>query len=570
MDMEISYVLDIIIEMWAIPHSNPTVFSPSCVWQFLSSGVALLPDPQIALEKIVQLTLPREELHLFPVYSVFQALKLISEAQAQKGTPLAQLVNKPIDDTISFAVRLEHFSIPCTTPEYFKEHSGYSGSTVLPLWQHVATVGDTDHQASCQSFDSIWSLIASLDEKTIDHDRLYIGVYFVRAHVEGCILPYSLPLIAFNHILSWFKESAWIMNQITIIPPTRHNEDTEDVHEPDAIVNILATKDPLPLAPASAGALDSGAPIQPPKYSGLQSVGKTKIDNAIRDTIDLLLGWDGQKEGCLAPSSPLFEDLDAYNKGAPGSGPTILNFRVDWEGLRGSGWNYTASYVFADYFLVLENRRKWPGNIFPPESLHCDVLATTFRSWVSRLRNQQKHNAITHLGTQREKAELRERKKEEYHLKRRYGRKHKRFDLRCNIILAHPDWPPAFWDVIAALGPDGTSSDETDSSSDEEAQRLACQKFCRVPKVWHNSAVESLLQYIDSAVGDSPLPLRMSGQAGQPFRIRIGDHPTHKNESVAHGFPENFYDIEWLNLKHPLGACLLGALPPIPDIPLTR
>ncbi|KAF8572821.1 hypothetical protein K439DRAFT_1625510, partial [Ramaria rubella] len=68
---------------------------------------------------------------------------------------------------------------------------------------------------------------------------------------------------------------------------------------------------------------------------------------------------------------------------------------------------------------------------------------------------------------------------------------------------------------------------------------------------------------IDESWGDATLPFRKPGWAGQPPRVRIGDHRTKRNEILVEHLPENFYNMEWLNLHHPKVLPFLDILPPI-------
>ena len=118
--------------------------------------------------------------------------------------------------------------------------------------------------------------------------------------------------------------------------------------------------------------------------------------------------------------------------------------------------------------------------------------------------------------------------------------------------------------MVAGLGPDGTSLDETD---DEEVH-LTHPKFLRIPKVWRSPAIDPVLRYIDQHRDDLILPFQTAGRAGEPPRVRVGDHPTICNNTVACGLPENLYDHQWLDSRHPQAVRLLGVLPfvEIPDV----
>ncbi|KAF8572600.1 hypothetical protein K439DRAFT_172416 [Ramaria rubella] len=71
MAMELNAVLDLLTDMWAIPHSNPTAFPYLCVHQFLSGAVALLPDPQAASSfKAHKQGSRAERVHCVPIYTL--------------------------------------------------------------------------------------------------------------------------------------------------------------------------------------------------------------------------------------------------------------------------------------------------------------------------------------------------------------------------------------------------------------------------------------------------------------------------------------------------------------------
>ncbi|KAF8572599.1 hypothetical protein K439DRAFT_172409, partial [Ramaria rubella] len=129
---------------------------------------------------------------------------------------------------LSWNVKFEHFGIPRTLPQYFEEcvrccSIGHLNNldkfTVISLWNEVASMGEIHQPTRRQTFELIWDLLVPADLQRIDHDHFYIGVYLVRAHVEGCILPTKLPFLALDRIFSWFRESVWIYTDSLNCPP---------------------------------------------------------------------------------------------------------------------------------------------------------------------------------------------------------------------------------------------------------------------------------------------------------------------------------------------------------------
>ncbi|KAF8574155.1 hypothetical protein K439DRAFT_1624555 [Ramaria rubella] len=253
-------------------------------------------------------------------------------------------------------------------------------------------------------------------------------------------------------------------------------------------------------------------PNNSPDVTRLPSVGKLRRYNAIGQITDDLLGWQRQSGG-IAPNGPSEEELNVYaidfvstGMGHPEKAGTIklhsslltgfLNFGREGIGPMG---NSHQNYLHA---------RPWPAS-FTTDSL---IYAMNMM-----------------------------------------------FDMRCNIVMSHPEWLESYLKLLLALGLDGTSSDETESDNDAPS----VPRVQRIPKTWQNKAVEPLLRHIDAARDQSMLLYSAPGRAGRLPRVRNGDHPTQKHSVGVCGMPENLYDPDWLRSKHPRAAELLGARSPI-------
>ncbi|KIJ47662.1 hypothetical protein M422DRAFT_66480 [Sphaerobolus stellatus SS14] len=101
--------------------------------------------------------------------------------------------------------------------------------------------------------------------------------------------------------------------------------------------------------------------------------------------------------------------------------------------------------------------------------------------------------------------------------------------------------PNPLWDILEVLGPDGVSSDETDT----EGSPPNAPRFLRIPQIWRRKFLDSTMSRVDEMprqIPDSCHSLRK----GQPERIRIGDHPTQVNSTAIKGLPIDIYDEDWL------------------------
>jgi hypothetical protein len=109
-------------------------------------------------------------------------------------------------------------------------------------------------------------------------------------------------------------------------------------------------------------------------------------------------------------------------------------------------------------------------------------------------------------------------------------------------VADHPEWPP-YTNVIAELGPEGISSDETDEDASTDSLKI----FRRIDKPWRAQYFSNLFEELDAKRS------RLTAM-GQPI---IGNRPrlrgvgsNKRNQIAKDSLPMNFYSAEWLNLQH--------------------
>ncbi|KIJ35335.1 hypothetical protein M422DRAFT_262506 [Sphaerobolus stellatus SS14] len=265
------------------------------------------------------------------------------------------------------------------------------------------------------------------------------------------------------------------------------------------------------------------------------------MQRAISLVIDQLLGWE-RKAGGAPPPVANSTEIHAYNSGEP-VGPTANDFRLDWAASPHTGWNLTASLVFADLFV------EWVGSS-PSQSLMSkhkmshDVLSLAFRKRFYRLQAQFWKSSVSSqvpptLQPEQIVGSIHSQTAED----RWRGRQRKLFQNREDIILAHPEWEPAYWDALQTLGVDGMSSDESETETRNN-------RFWRIPQPWRSYKLDRMLNCVNGRRDEATRQTHKSHRSGQPFCVRIGDHPTKRSMRIPPGLPINFYSQAWMD-EHP-------------------
>ncbi|KIJ35331.1 hypothetical protein M422DRAFT_262504 [Sphaerobolus stellatus SS14] len=284
----------------------------------------------------------------------------------------------------------------------------------------------------------------------------------------------------------------------------------------------------------------------PPGHRHAKSDAEKKIDAAIRELTRELMGWGTKSHPHAAPpNGPNAEELKMHDLGLS-KGPTKDNFRLDWNGPNATGWNRTASYVFADEFIMRCKEGYYAVRSFPDWALGRHDVANRFRSKLPHLKTERKHAFTMALGTEEEKIAAEMKRDKAMKAKRHRSRCDELFKFRLRVLDRHPEAPPILRIILEYLGVDGMSSDDTDVESTKSTK----PKFYRIHQVWRAEMGDKAMFIIDELHG-LPNPLgQLPRHGGNVKRERIGNHPVLINEEPVPDLPKTFYNKKFL-AKHP-------------------
>ena len=120
--------------------------------------------------------------------------------------------------------------------------------------------------------------------------------------------------------------------------------------------------------------------------------------------------------------------------------------------------------------------------------------------------------------------------------------------------------------MLAKLGPDGMSSDETDTESNGAQPKT----LRRITKPWHSRHVSALLRYLDK----TPIP-RGQKLKGNSYLVRhpeprlgVDPHPGSHTVTPVAKLPENYYDDAFYRALKPREKQRLqrGPIAPLPVV----
>jgi hypothetical protein len=119
---------------------------------------------------------------------------------------------------------------------------------------------------------------------------------------------------------------------------------------------------------------------------------------------------------------------------------------------------------------------------------------------------------------------------------------------RGEVIKKHFPENPKYWggvlDVHKSLGPDGMSSDETET--DDKGRAVKPKRLRRVEKPWVNTEITAIWEHVDA------LSIPVEPTSGNKSLPRIHEaRSTNTSATPVFGLPGNYYNSLWCLGRHP-------------------
>ena len=73
-----------------------------------------------------------------------------------------------------------------------------------------------------------------MESRIVNRDTFTIGVYLIQMHMMGFALPFDLPMEVMDRLLTWLKESPWILSQ-----SEAELNDTENLQVSNPLLHLI-------------------------------------------------------------------------------------------------------------------------------------------------------------------------------------------------------------------------------------------------------------------------------------------------------------------------------------------
>ncbi|KIJ41671.1 hypothetical protein M422DRAFT_255286 [Sphaerobolus stellatus SS14] len=533
---------EIFSSMWSIPHSDPPIFEEKCLQMTLRGIADLLPDPSLILPIIIGDVITREKPHSDRIsfQSLKQMVAIISLAQSETRFSITTFYSEAFRaQLIPPTVKYVHFGIPRRMPWIFTKCQNLCG--VREIWsvnqsfeickRLAELLNFSGTHISSELFIAVWGLVCSDTPEEVNKHALLVGAYMYTTALFGHLVPRYLHQEAVDQIEIWMAESMLVDS--ASLPVVHMHQISQFLHLDAEKISqkisqaILQNPGPKAIIP------DCPDPAVPSTAAGT-SILPTDASKETESILDCILSTEFQM---LSDSSILriinaneFHVIvnDCLQGRGPGPNTEALTF--DMQGPSASGWNLSVAWVFVTYFLS-NVVPKFPPATFPEDLLSEDI----FLSKVIRHIHRRIVVANSSHGVNRQQPINTKRRK------RCQDQKGALYVSRQDKVMANIPPPNPLWDILEVLGPDGMSSDETDT----EGSPPNAPRFLRIPQIWCRKFLDSTMSQVDEMPRQSPDSCH-SLRKGQPERIRIGDHTTQVNSTAIKGLPIDIYDEDWL------------------------